>query len=300
MPSIIELKNQIAGIKNTRKITKAVQLVAASKMKQFQERAVNVRMFAFDLLRILSRNRAHLQNIPLLSGLPGSKTAFVLYSSDRGLCGPLNQQLFKHLIRSEEWKSVPAQDRLLITIGRKGADLARVNQLDVTLKVGDVREDMQIYDTLDVVDELLEFQKQYGASKMYMVTTHYKNSFTYIPVVEQFLPLSESALEVHLGVHPELRQAADEVSVTDELVYFEPDPEELTIALADQLIRAIFMQAFYELKASEFSSRMLAMQSATDAASKILDEKTLVFNKIRQQKITQEIAEITGARAAIK
>lgn len=298
MASIIDLKKQITGIRSTRKITKAVQLVAASKMKQFQDRAILVRKFAFDLVAILTAHKQSMQNSIYLENRGVGKTMFVLYSTDRGLCGPLNQQLFRKLIRSEEWQATPSDDRMLVVIGKKGVELARANGVHVDHRIADVPERLTVRSAMGVVDQLVLFWEKGEAKKMLMVTPHYKNSFTYIPLVEQFLPLTDDVLTTHVGVHPE--------SFTEEVreraggeTIFEPGAEVVGIKLADQLVRSLFLQAMYGLRASEFSSKMLAMQAATDAANKILDIKTLAFNKLRQQKITQEIAEITGARAAL-
>jgi F-type H+-transporting ATPase subunit gamma len=298
MASIIDLKKQISGIRNTRKITKSMQLVAASKMKQFQDRAVAMRKFAFDMLAILASHKQTLVGSEYLAERETGKTVFVLYSTDRGLCGPLNQQIFRHLVRSTEWNETPEAERLLVTIGKKGEDLARVNGIKNDLTLSDVPESLTVHAALSVIDKLLLMWEREDVKKIYMVVPHYKNSFTYIPLTKQFLPVSDSVLEAHIGVHPE--SFTEEVSMRAEgESFFEPGKEELTVQLTDKLVRSLFLQAVYELRASEFSSRMLAMQSATDAADKILDSKTLEFNKLRQQKITQEIAEITGARAAL-
>jgi len=298
MASIIDLKKQITGIRSTRKITKAVQLVAASKMKQFQNQAVAVRGFASDLLAVLSAHAQAMTGSVYLDERSEGKTAFVLYSTDRGLCGPLNQQLFRHLTRSAEWNATPQELRLLITIGKKGADLCRVNGLAVHHAIADVPERLTIRAAIEVVDQLLMMWEKENISRVYMVVPHYKNSFTYIPLMKQFLPVSESVLEAQIGAHPE--SFTGEISVHPEgEAILEPDASAFTTKLVDQLVRTLFLQAMYELRASEFSSKMLAMQAATDAANKILDLKTLAFNKLRQQKITQEIAEITGARAAL-
>jgi F-type H+-transporting ATPase subunit gamma len=127
-----------------------------------------------------------------------------------------------------------------------------------------------------------------------MVAPHYKNSFTFYPIVKQLLPVSDDVLKSHIGVHEEVFVKALDKK-RDGYSIFEPSEDVVADKLIHQLIQVLLLQAFSELKASEYSSRMMAMQNATSAADKIIDEKTLVYNKARQQAITQELAEIIAA-----
>ena len=129
MASLLEIRKKIGGIKNTKKITKAMQLVATSKMKMFQRKAVSTRNYVWDLLSTLESNIDPDIESVYLEKRSAGKTLFVLYTSDKGLCGALNTNMIKTLLRSEKWKSTPVSERLLITIGKKAYEFARINKI---------------------------------------------------------------------------------------------------------------------------------------------------------------------------
>lgn len=313
MPSLIEVKSKIAATKNTRKITKAMQLVATSRMKQLQKTAISVRHFAGELIQLWN-NELHSIEVPQWQAehTNADKKVFVLYSSDKGLCGGMNQQLIKTLINSSIWLNTPEADRIVVVFGRKGTDYLRFRKIAVDQSFINLPDTLTPADAYGYIDELLKYWSDQSVSAVYMVAPHYKNSFTFYPIVKQFLPITRESLRQHLGPnipdhtpntpyrHPELVSLAGQAgSVPDQLVYFEPSQLEIAESVLENLANALFLQAFYELKATEYSSRMLAMQNATNAAEKMIDEKTLLLNSIRQQRITQEIAEITGSAMVI-
>lgn len=298
MASLLEVKKQIGAIRNTRKITKAMQLVATSRMKHLQKKALSVRTFASKLINLWT-NR--------LSGIPverfqevrgTGKRVFVLYSSDKGLCGGMNQQLIKALLNSSVWKETPQENRIVVTFGRKGTDYLRFRKVAVDKSFTHIPDQLGTIEALGYIDELLKFWDNPEVEAVYMVAPHYKNSFTFYPIVKQFLPITPEALVAHLG--PDY-VATDTTSASqDELIYFEPDTATIAQNVIENLAQSLFLQAFYELKATEYSSRMLAMQNATNSAGKLIEEKTRLQNMIRQQRITQEIAEITGSATVIQ
>lgn len=320
MPSLIEVKSKIAATKNTRKITKAMQLVATSRMKQLQKTAISVRHFAGELIQLWN-NELHSIEVPRWQEVrtpviasptkqspePSMKKVFILYSSDKGLCGGMNQQLIKTLINSSIWLNTPEADRIVVVFGRKGTDYLRFRKIAVDQSFVNIPDNLTPADAYGYIDEILKYWSDKSVSAVYMVAPHYKNSFTFYPIVKQFLPITKEALHQHLGPnlpdhtpnnpsrHPELVSG----SAPEQLTYFEPDKNSIAESVLENLASSLFLQAFYELKATEYSSRMLAMQNATNAAEKMIDEKTLLLNSIRQQRITQEIAEITGSAMVI-
>lgn len=325
MPSLIEVKSKIAATKNTRKITKAMQLVATSRMKQLQKTAISVRHFAGELIQLWN-NELHSIEVPRWQEVrtpviasptkqspePSMKKVFILYSSDKGLCGGMNQQLIKTLINSSIWLNTPEADRIVVVFGRKGTDYLRFRKIAVDQSFINLPDTLTPADAYGYIDELLKYWSDQSVSAVYMVAPHYKNSFTFYPIVKQFLPITRESLRQHLPDRaggPNLSDsviARSEAEATkqspepsDQLVYFEPSQLEIAESVLENLANALFLQAFYELKATEYSSRMLAMQNATNAAEKMIDEKTLLLNSIRQQRITQEIAEITGSAMVI-
>lgn len=293
---LLEIRKKIAGVKNTRKITKAMQLVAASKMRQFQKRAVSTRNYVWDLLKILENN-IHVQSQYSEIRTEG-KILFVLYTSDKGLCGPLNTKLINGLFRSEMWMNTPKEERLLITIGKKSYDFARNNSIPVAAHFLGAPEKMNNLDAINIVEKILEFWRNRSAKKIIFIAPHYKNSFTFYPVLKTFLPFSSEMIETNIG-HAVISKAPVSDAPKGDYMSFQPSQKTVVERLHEQIIQSLFIQSFLELKASEYSSRMMAMQSATDSADRISNELSLIYNKARQQAITQEIAELVGASDAI-
>lgn len=298
MPSILEVKNQIGSITNTRKITKAMQLVATSRMKQLQKKALSVRSFAASLISLKS---GKLHDIPLGTysevRAKATKQVFVLYSSDKGLCGGMNQQLVKTLLSSNAWNETKPEDRIVVAFGRKGRDYLRFRKIKVDHSFIDLPDKLSPSDAYGYIDDILKLWQDDSVATIYMVAPHYKNSFVFYPLVKQFLPITSQALSGHLG--PDDKPENQPTAIKDELIYFEPTKAEITETIVESLVHSLFLQAFYELKATEYSSRMIAMQNASNSAENIIGEKTRLLNRIRQQKITQEIAEITGSATVI-
>ena len=292
--ALLEIKKKIIGVKNTRKITKAMQLVAASKMRQFQKRALSTRHYVWELMSLLEEN-IHVPSMYTEERTTG-KVLFVLYTSDKGLCGPLNNKLINALFRSEEWNSLPEDQRMLVTIGKKGYEFARNREISVEKHFVAVPEKMNAIQALKLVDTLLDFWRSGAVRQMVFAAPHYKNSITFYPVMKTFLPFSAQMIETNIGTEEREKRRHKK---PDPLMIYEPSKEAVAQRLHEQTVISLFVEAFLELKASEYSSRMLAMQNATDAADKITTALSLQYNKARQQAITAEIAELVGASDAI-
>lgn len=294
---LLEIRKKIAGVKNTRKITKAMQLVAASKMRQFQKRAVSTRNYVWDLLKILENNIS-VQSQYSEERTEG-KTLFVIYTSDKGLCGPLNTKLINGLFRSDMWLNTPKDERLLITIGKKSYDFARNNSIPVATHFVGAPEKMNNLDAINMVEKILDFWRNKSAKKIIFIAPHYKNSFTFYPVLKTFLPFSAEMIQTNIAHVSAKAEAGAALATENDYMTYQPSQKTVVERLHEQIIQSLFIQSFLELKASEYSSRMMAMQSATDSADRISNELSLIYNKARQQAITQEIAELVGASDAI-
>lgn len=292
--SLLEVKKQIEGVKNTKKITKAMQLVAASKMRNFQKKALSSRSYVLSLLHILEQNLNVDQTSTYTESRESGKTVFVLYTSDKGLCGGLNTQLEKALFNSNKWKEIAPSERLLITIGKKATEFAKSIDVDVYKSFVGLSEELTTLDALGIVDELLSLWNSNEAKEILFAVPHYHNSFTFYPRLKTFLPFSEEMI----ASFKKDTVVKESIVASLETIY-EPSTEVVLHTLYEQLIQSAFIQSFFELKASEYSSRMVAMQSATEAAEKKVGELTLLYNKTRQQAITQQIAEIVAAGEAI-
>ncbi len=293
MVSLLNLKKQIKGIQNTQKITKAMQLVAASKMQYFQKKALVSREYVGSLLNILANNISSFSEGSYNVQTDSKKVMFVLYSSDKGLCGPLNTKLFNTLKNSKKW--IEAEDRSLVVIGKKAFNMAKINKIPVDKYFEAIPEKLDLESVLNISDYLIRSYLSQQYAEICMVVPHYVNSFTSYPVLKNLLPFTQEMLDSHLGPLDVTFQKK-----TSDFTIYEPSQEEFIDSLFENLIKSIFIQDFLQLKAAEYSSRMIAMQNATDAAKKMVKEKTLVMNKARQAAITQEIAELAGAKAAME
>lgn len=294
MGSLLEIRKRIGSTRNTRKITKAMQLVAASKMRQFQKRAVSARRYVWDLIDILENNISI--NSLYTEQREKGAVLFVLYTSDKGLCGPLNNKLINSLFRSSKWTDLAEEDRMLITIGKKGYDFSRNNNIRVDGHFVGVPEKIDVVRALKLVDSILEFWRNGKAKQIVLIAPHYKNSFTFYPVLKTFLPFSREMVETNIGTVENAHRHHHEAN---QLMIYEPSEPIVAQRLHEQVVTSLFVESFLELKASEYSSRMMAMQSATDAADRVTSELSLQYNKARQQAITAEIAELVGASDAI-
>lgn len=298
MASLLETRKKIKSVKQTRKITKAMQLVSASKMKVFQRKAVSARQYAWDLLEVLKHYVSEEAVSKYMEQRKEGKVLFVLYSSDKGLCGPLNTKLTKALFSSAAWKNTPADQRLLVTIGKKAYDFATYNEIPVERHFKAVKENLSTLDALSFIQPIIQYWTEGSVKEIYMVAPHYKSALVFYPLVKTFLPFSFRMIEEHLNVEEE-NERAEIAPRRDDYMIYEPHKSQVLDILFQQVIHMLFVQAFFELKAAEYSSRMIAMQNATDNATELVAQLTLVYNKARQAKITQELAEMAGAMAAM-
>lgn len=299
MASLLDIKKRIGSVKNTRKITKAMQLVAASKMQKFQKKAMSARGYMWDLLGLLEQYVGSDVQSDLTQKREHGKLLFVLYTSDKGLCGSLNGQLIRTLMKSDIWNNTPESDRMLITVGKKATEYARANDIPVEKSFRGLPEQLEMMDALEVIDALLEYWNSGDVREIQFVVPHYKNSFTFYPKLKTFLPFSVDMVETYLQEEEEF-EAKEKPTHTTDFIYFEPSQERVFEMLYQQIVETAFIQSFLELKASEYSSRMIAMQSATDAAGKVIENLTRTYNKTRQQAITQQLSEIVAAGEAIQ
>lgn len=331
--SLLEVRKKIAGVQNTSKITKAMQLVAASKMRQFQKRAVNARNYTWDLFEILQNTLTAIEEDQTIytEKKPTGKTLFVLYTSDKGLCGGLNNKLINALFKSHRWTSLTPEDRLLVTIGKKSCSYAQSNKIPILKDFVGLPEKITDLEIIKIIETILNFWKfgaqaenrkmeeEFGPDNLELIeqddistldidpenqikevifiAPHYKSSFVFYPVMKTFLPLSQHTITTNLHVSAEDKK--DIPKTENESMLYEPAEKTVIQRLHEFIVQGMFIQAFMELKASEYSSRMIAMQNATDAANRIMGELRLSYNKARQQTITQEIAELVGASMAI-
>ncbi|CAN5337247.1 F0F1 ATP synthase subunit gamma [soil metagenome] len=300
MPSTRDIRRRIKSVKNTSQITKAMQLVAASKMKKAQDQAVSGRDYADLLNRVLISVSKRIEDLshPLMEERKEGKELIILVSTDKGLCGALNTNLLRKTFNET------APDAEFITVGRKGVQ--RVRRMDRHLvadfHVGDPASSTETRQVAKfATDKFLED----GYSVVRVAFTNFINTLSQEPYLETLLPISP----VHIGKKREFESLADSKGARDEgaaseaeniRYLFEPTPEAILDATLPQYISFMLYQMIMEARASEHSARMVAMQNATENAKALIKDLTLEYNKLRQAAITNELLEITTAMKALE
>jgi F-type H+-transporting ATPase subunit gamma len=289
MASTREIRRRIKSIRSTAQITKAMQMVAASKMRKAQQAAIDVRPFIRLVYRIQRRAVTRVVDFthPLLEVRPVRKRLVVLVSSDKGLCGALNSNLFRLVGRYDHRSTV------FITAGRKAAQfVARTRrQLIADFPYGDTPRFAEARAIAAMARDL--FLKG-EVDEVILVATRFVNTLTQQPVAIEYLPVGEiKGLRIPGGI------AESEEGVTADTTEFrfEPDPESILSYLLGHFLNVLLHTVLLNAKASEQSARMVSMKNATDNANTMIKDLTLAYNKLRQGAITQELLEIAGGQA---
>jgi F-type H+-transporting ATPase subunit gamma len=281
-----EIRTQISSIQNTQKITSAMEMVAASKMRKAQERMQLGKPYARRMRAVVGHiaNAAPEYRHVYMKEREVKRVGYIIVSSDRGLCGGLNGNLFKATIRSmKAWADQNVEIELSL-IGAKAAAFFGSYGGNITAAVRDIGEAPAIADLIGAVKTMLDAYEEGKIDKLFMVSNEFVNTMTQNPSVEQLLPLvAEESESMHHH--------------WDYL--YEPDAKELLEGLLSRYIESQVYQAVVENGACEQASRMLAMKSATDNAGDMIDDLQLIYNKARQSAITQELSEIVSGAAAI-
>jgi F-type H+-transporting ATPase subunit gamma len=287
MASTRELRRRIRSIEGTAQITKAMQMVAASKMRKAQEAATASAPFARLLYRIQRSATARARHFahPLLEIREVRRSAVILIAGDKGLCGALNTNVFR--VASK----FPTESTVFITAGRKAAQfVARTRrQLAAEFEYGDSPTFSEARAIAGFARDLF-LEKE--VDRIVLVTTRFVNTLTQEPVTIEYLPVGEiKGLKVP-GAESEEALAAE----TGE-IEFEPSPGALLAYLLGQYLNIYLYYVLLNAKASEQSARMVSMKNATDSAENLIDELSLEYNKLRQGNITKELLEIAGGQA---
>mgnify|MGYP006077361871 CR=1 FL=1 len=281
-----EIRTQISSIQSTQKITSAMEMVAASKMRKAQERMRVGKPYARRMRSVVGHiaNAAPEYRHLFMQEREVKRVGYVVISTDRGLCGGLNTNLFKATVRSmKEWDEQDISVELCL-IGAKAAAFFSSLGGNVTAAVRDIGEEPAISDLIGSVKTMLDAFAEGKIDKLFLVSNQFVNTMTQDPAVEQLLPLVAEDSE-------ELKHHWDYI--------YEPDAKDLLEGLLTRYIESQVYQAVVENGACEQASRMLAMKSATDNAGDLIDDLQLIYNKARQAAITQELSEIVSGAAAI-
>ena len=286
MASGKEIRTQISSIQSTQKITSAMEMVAASKMRKAQDRMEVGKPYAQRIRSVvghIANANPEYKHMYMLER-EVKRVGFVIVSTDRGLCGGLNINLFKAGIKTMQAYSEQEVEIDICVVGAKAAGFFNSYGGNVVAAVRDLGEDPAIADLIGSVKVMLDSYSEGKIDKLYLVSNEFVNTMTQNPTVQQLLPL----------------QAEDDEKLKHHWDYlYEPDAEELLEGLLTRYVESQVYQAVVENGACEQASRMLAMKNATDNAGDLIDDLQLVYNKARQAAITQELSEIVSGAAAI-
>jgi len=286
MPGTKEIRTKIASVKSTQKITKAMQMVATSKMRRAQDRMRLARPYAQKMRNVIG----HLTEAnpdyrhPFLQERDPKAIGIIVISTDRGLAGGLNANTFKQtLLLMREWQAKGASVSLCI-VGSKGLGFFRRLDVKILANVSGLGDRPHIKDLIGTVKVMLDAYRNGEIDRLFLINAQFVNTMTQKPTLEQLLPI----------------QAVDVEGLPEHWDYiYEPDAKDILDGLLMRYIESQVYRGAVENVASEMAARMVAMKAASDNAGKLISELQLIYNKARQAAITKELSEIVGGAAAV-
>jgi F-type H+-transporting ATPase subunit gamma len=287
-----EIRGKIKSVENTKKITKAMEMVAASKMRKAQDRMRHARPYSDKIRNIaanLSQANPEYQSPYMRTGGATKASGYIVVTTDKGLCGGLNTNILRAVTQKMKEEQAAGGTAQAVAIGNKGFGfLGRIgaNVVSHATQLGDTP---QLDKLIGPVKVMLDAFTEGKVDAVYLCYTKFINTMKQEPVVEQLLPLNSARLE----------QTAEEKKAYGWDYLYEPDAATVINDLLTRYIEALIYQAVAENMASEQSARMVAMKAATDNAGNLIGELKLVYNKTRQAAITKELSEIVSGAAAV-
>lgn len=295
MPSLRDIRRRIRSVKNTAQITKAMQMVASSKMRRAQERVEQARPYAEQLRNLVSRLARSSgedvgEGVALLKQRPVHTVGFIVMTPDRGLCGALPSNINRKAAQSAQEMQATAVERgerpqaEFVAVGRKGRDFVLRSQLPLMAEFTNYGDKPSINDASAIAQVAVDAFLKGEVDAVYIVYAKYINTVTQQPVSVQLLPVQPPSSE-------------ESAQKTIEYIY-EPDPRTIYEALLPRYVDVLVYQALLETIASFYSAQMVAMKNATDNAKELVDDLTLTYNKARQSAITTQILEVIAGASA--
>lgn len=287
MPSTKEIRVQIAAIKNTQKITKAMQMVATSKMRKAQERMRATRPYAQRIRNVIGHLRKANPDFkhPFMVEREVKSVGFIVVSSDRGLCGGLNTNLFRRVLATvKEWQAKGVQVHVSLVGSKSVQFFRRLSGINLTGTIVQMGDTPHAADLIGSVTTLLQMYRDGKLDRLFMFSNTFVNTMTQQPTLKQLLPV--------------VTEDEDKLQKMWDYIY-EPSASELLDGLLMRYVESQVYQGTVENVACEMSARMVAMKSASDNAGNLISELQLIYNKARQAAITKELSEIVGGAAAV-
>ncbi len=282
-----EILTKIKSVENTKKITKAMEMVAASKMRKAQNRMQATRPYAAKMRSVighLANAHSEYKHAFLQEREDVKRVGFIIISTDRGLCGGLNINLFKAAIAAMREYNDKQVEIDVVTIGKKAGGFFKRFGGNIVAEVSSLGDAPRLEELVGTVKVMLDAYTEDRIDRLYMVENSFVNTMTQSPTVTTLLPLVADE-------NPEMKHYWDYI--------YEPDAEQVLDALLMRYIESLVYQGVVENIACEMAARMVAMKSATDNAGELIGELRLIYNKARQAAITQEISEIVAGAAAV-
>ncbi len=305
MASGKEIRSQISSIKNTQKITRAMEMVAASKMRKAQDRMSASRPYAqkmIEVVRHLALAHTEYRHTYLIDR-EAKRVGYIVISSDKGLCGGLNTNVFKETVASmKAWHEQEVEIDVCV-IGTKASGFFKRIGGNVVSHAEHLGDEPSVESLIGSVKVMLDAYHEGRIDRLFVVFNKFVNTMTQQPIVAQMLPIGASQTEANQSREARYHEVSEEDSgahMTHHWDYlYEPDAEEVIDALLMRYIESLVYQGVVENMACEMAARMVAMKSATDNAGDMIDDLQLVYNKSRQAAITQELSEIVAGAAAV-
>ncbi|WP_337219775.1 F0F1 ATP synthase subunit gamma [Vibrio parahaemolyticus] len=283
-----EIRNKIGSVKSTQKITKAMEMVAASKMRRSQDAMEASRPYAETMRKVIGHvANANLEyRHPYLEEREAKRVGYIIVSTDRGLCGGLNINVFKKAVTDiQTWKEKGAEIELAV-IGSKATAFFKHGGAKVAAQVSGLGDSPSLEDLIGSVSVMLKKYDEGELDRLYVVFNKFVNTMVQQPTIDQLLPLPKSDSKEMQREH------------SWDYIY-EPEPKPLLDTLLVRYVESQVYQGVVENLACEQAARMIAMKAATDNATNLIEDLELVYNKARQAAITQELSEIVGGASAV-
>lgn len=301
------IRRRIKSVASTKKITKAMELVSAAKMRKAVAAVLASRPYSQSAWRAVAELAKVTETSlhPLLRReTAGGRELVILFASDRGLCGGFVSQLLKTFFAFMKTRDLGRTD--IVTVGRKGQDAVARRGLAITAAFTDLAVGPRVADIRPIAKLAVSGFGDGVYDRVWIVFTDYRSAIVQRPTVSQLLPIGQPVAglgEVEVGHRENAGEetvAAEGLDLDQREFLFEPSPTAVLDVMLPRLVESQIYQAVLESSASEQSSRMMAMRSATDAATDMIDDLTLTYNQARQAGITREIAEISSGKAALE
>ncbi len=298
MPGTKEIRMKIRSVQNTRKITKAMEMVAASKMRKAQERMRSARPYGEKIRNVaahISHANPEYRHPFLVERDSVPRVGLIVVSTDKGLCGGLNTNLLRLVLNQYKSWQAAGEEIEACCIGNKGLGFMQRLGATIVSQVTQLGDRPQMEKLIGTVKVMLDGYIEDRFDRLMLGYNRFINTMKQEPVVEQLLPLSDQLLQASPGESAESSEA--QTGSWDYL--YEPEAKSVLDQVMTRYIEALIFQAVAENMACEQSARMVAMKAASDNAATLIDELTLVYNKSRQAAITKELSEIVGGAAAV-